>query len=465
MATVTGTLTAEQTTRETLRDADRRHHVHPFTDHKALKAGGAFIAERGEGCELIGEGGIRLLDGMAGLACVNIGYGRSELVDAASDAMMTLGYYPSFQATTNPYVAALSEKIAQLAPGALNRVAFANSGSEANETIVKMIRAYWRAKGQPQRQMIIARDLAYHGSTLYAASLNGLPFMHEPFGLPLSGISHIEAPYWYRLAGDLSVEDYGKKAAHALKQKITELGPENVAAFIAEPIQVTSGVIVPPETYWPEIVAICREEGILLVADEVVTGFGRTGHWFAQDHFGFEADFMTLAKGLSSSYQPIAAAVISDHVADVVLETGTPFQHGFTTSGHPVACAVALKNLQLIEDEGLVDRAGHMGAYLHETLKSAIGDHPLVGEIRGVGLLAGIELVRDKARRSHYPLEMGLCGHVANAALMQGVVIRPTGNSLVISPPFIIEKAQVDKLASALAGALDQIYGQLQAAG
>lgn len=464
MATKFDPSVVEQQNRDRLRDADRKHHVHPFTDHKALLEGGAFIAERGEGCEIVGEGGIRLLDGMAGLACVNVGYGRQELVEAATKAMTDLSYYHSFQATTNPYAAALAQKIAQHAPGDLNRVFFANSGSEANETIIKMIRAYWRTKGQPQRQAVIARDLAYHGSTLYTASLNGLPFMHEAFGLPFAGISHTESPYWYRQGGDMTMEAYGKKAAQALKDKITELGAENVAAFIAEPIQVTSGAIVPPETYWPEIVAICREAGILLVADEVVTGFGRTGHWFAQNLFGFEADFMTLAKGLSSAYQPIAAAVVSSQVADVVLDAGGAFQHGFTTSGHPVACAVALRNLELIEEEGLVQRAADMGAILHGALKSAIGDHPLVGEIRGEGLIAGIELVRDRESRSHYPPEMGLCAHIANAALMQGVVIRPTGNSLVITPPFIIEKAQIDRLVSALATALEQIYGQLQSA-
>ncbi|GER06305.1 aspartate aminotransferase family protein [Iodidimonas muriae] len=453
-----------QMVRQQLRDADRLHHVHSFTDHSALQQnGGAFIAERGEGSMLVGEGNIRLLDAMAGLGCVNVGYGRKEMAQAAADAMQDLAYYHSFQATTNPHAAALAERIAKAAPGALNHVFFANSGSEANESILKLVRAYWRAKGQPNRQHIIARDYAYHGSTLFTTSLNGLPPMHEAFGLPLSGVSHIEAPYWYRQGGDLDPEAYGKKAARSLKDKITELGADQVAAFIAEPIQVTSGVIMPPESYWPEIVAICKQEGILLIADEVVTGFGRTGHWFAQNHYGIEADFMTLAKGLSSGYMPIAAAVISDKVAEMTLQQGGAFQHGFTTSGHPVACAVALKNLDIIVQEGLVERAAKMGAVLHSKLNTAIGDHPLVGEVRGMGLLAGIELVRDRKSRSHYPLELGLCSHVANAALMQGVIVRATGNSLVICPPFIITEAEIDVVVAALVAALEQIYGQLQA--
>ncbi|GER03202.1 hypothetical protein JCM17846_08840 [Iodidimonas nitroreducens] len=314
--------------RQILREGDRRHHIHPFTDHQALAQSGAFIAERASGSTLYGEGDLALLDAMAGLACVNVGYGRPELAQAASAAMRDLAYYHSFQAVTNPHAAALSARIAELAPGSLNRVFFANSGSEANETILKCVRAYWRLKGAPERQHIIARDYAYHGSTMLTTSLNGLPVMHQAFGLPMPGISHIEAPYWYRLGGDLDPEAYGRKAAAALKAKIMELGRDQVAAFIAEPIQVTSGVIMPPSSYWPEISAICKEEGILLIADEVVTGFGRTGHWFAQNHYGFEADFMTLAKGLTSGYMPLAAAVVADPIADLVLDQAAPFSMG-----------------------------------------------------------------------------------------------------------------------------------------
>lgn len=450
--------------KERLRDADRRHHVHSFTDHEALSAHGAFIVERAEGCMLHGEGGIALLDAMAGLGCVNVGYGRRELAAVAAEAMEELAFYHSFQSTTHPHAALLAEKLASLAPGALDRVFFANSGSEANETIVKLARAYWRAKGQPQRRLILARDYGYHGSTMYMASLSGLPQMHEAFGLPLADVAHIEAPYWYRQGGAHSPEAYGRIAADALRRKIAEVGADHVAAFIAEPVQMTAGAIVPPDGYWDEIVAICRENDILLIADEVVTGFGRTGHWFAQEHFGFEADFMTCAKGLSSAYQPIAAAVMSTRVAEIALSQKGPFQHGFTTSGHPVACAVARENIAIIEREGLIAASAEKGAYLHKTLRSELGDHRLVGEIRGFGLFAGIEICREKEGRRQFPIEAGIDSHVANAALMEGVIVRATGNSLVVCPPLIVTHAEIDRIASALGNALDRVASALSQA-
>lgn len=450
-----------QAARQRLRDADRRHHLHSFTDHRSFAETGAFIVEQARGSTISGEGGITLLDAMAGMGCVNIGYGREELAQVAAQTMRETAYYHTFQATTNPHAAALAERVAELAPGDLERVFFANSGSEANETIVKIVRAYWRAKAEPDRKVIISRDYAYHGSTLYTASLNGLPAMHEAFGLPLDNVAHIGSPYWYREGGDLDPEAFGRAAAGALRDKIAEIGPDKIAAFIAEPVQVTAGAIVPPASYWPEIVEICREAGILLIADEVVTGFGRTGCWFAQEAFDFEADLMTCAKGLSSAYQPIAAAVASGKVAETALEGGGIFQHGFTTSGHPVACAVALANLDIIAREGLVKQAAERGAYLRKRL-APLADHPLVGEIRSFGLVAGIELVKDKTSRSHYPAETGVCGAVANAALMQGVIIRPTGNSLVLCPPFVITEAEIDRIAAAVSTALDQVAAQLQ---
>ena len=448
---------------QALREADRAHHIHPFTDPAALARHGAFVVQRGQGAYLYGESGVQLLDAMAGLACVNIGYGRPEMAEAAARAMTDLAYCHSFTATTHPAAAALAAKLAALAPGDLNRVFFANSGSEANETILKMARLYWRTSGQPDKTVIIGRDYGYHGSTLYTASLNGMTYMHEPFGLPLDGVAHVTAPYWYRHGGDMDPADFGLAAARALEDKIVELGADRVAAFIAEPVQCAGGVIVPPETYWPEIVRICAEHDVLLIADEVVTGFGRTGAWFAQEPLGFQADFMTVAKGLSSAYQPIAGAMVSDRVAAVLAAAPGPFQHGFTTSAHPVAAAVALANLQIIEREQLVDRVRtKSGPYLAGQL-GHFADHPLVGEVRSMGLLAGIELVKDKATGEQYPLQRAACGLLANNVLSQGVIVRATGNAIIIAPPLSIHRHELDQLAAALAFALDKTLHDLSA--
>ncbi|WP_417464907.1 aminotransferase [Kordiimonas sp.] len=445
-----------------LQAADRAHHLHPFTDPNALKAAPPFVIEHAEGCYVTGQN-IRLLDAMAGLGCVNIGYGRKELAASAADAMERLCYYHSFAAVSNPYAAPLAAKIAEKSPSHMNKVFFANSGSEANETLIKLVRLYWRRKNQPSKKVIISRDYAYHGSTIATTLLNGNKAMIDDFGLELGkDVIHATAPFWYRLGGDLSPEEFGLKAAQDIEARILEAGPENVAAFFGEPIQGTLGAVVPPASYWPEVERICRKYDVLLVADEVVTGFGRTGQWFAQETFGFKADMMTLAKGLSSAYLPISAAVISDDVAEVIEGAEAVLQHGFTTTGHPVTAAVALRNIQVLEDEGLVDRIrGDLGPYFTKTLR-ALEAHPLVGEARVCGLMAGIELVRDKEARDQYPLELGICEHVGQACLVRGLIVRPVGNALVLCPPFIISHAEIDFIGNVLKEALDDVYNALQ---
>ncbi len=452
--------------RQRLKDADRLHHLHPFTDHGALAREGAFMIESGRGCRLSVEGGIVLLDAMAGLACVNVGYGREELAEAAARAARELGYYHCFQQATNPHAARLAEMVAERAPAGCDRVFFSNSGSEANETALKIVRAWWRAQGEPQRTHVIARHYSYHGSTLATASLTGLPHMHAAFGLPMDGVSHIMAPYRYREAAEgESAADFAERAAAALAEEIERVGPERVAAFIAEPVQVTGGGIVPPDGYWPAVQRVCREYGILLILDEVVTGMGRCGRWFAAEHYGLEPDIVTLAKGLSSAYQPIGATLVRDALADVVLDrSGTAFQHGFTTSAHPVACAVAAENLAIIEREGLVDRAARAGEALAAAL-APLARHPLVGEIRRLGLIVGIEIVRDRERRLHHPLEAGVCARIANEALMRGVIVRATGNSLVVTPPFVITDEEIGMIAAALGEALDAVAAALSGGG
>lgn len=455
---------SDQTVLGQLQALDAAHHLHPFTDPKALTQAPPFVIERADGVYVTGQE-IRLLDAMAGLGCVNVGYGRKEIAEAAAEAISNLSYYHTFSAVSNPYAAALAGRIASLSPKGLNKIFFANSGSEANETLIKLAHLYWRRKGQPEKRVLITRDYSYHGSTLATTKLNGNPAMLEEFGIDLGAdVVRAVAPFWYREGGDLSPGEFGLKAARDIEAKILEVGADKVAAVFAEPIQGTLGAVVPPATYWPEVERICREHDVLLVADEVVTGFGRTGHWFAQETFGFKADMMTLAKGMSSGYVPISAAVVSDEIAGVIEGEGAVLQHGFTTSAHPVTSAVALRNLEIIEAEGLVGKIKNdLGPYFAKQLK-ALEAHPLVGEVRTCGLMAGIELTKDKKTREQYPLEANVCDHTSQMALVRGLIVRPVGNALVLCPPFIINHAEIDFMSAVLADALEETYRVLQGA-
>jgi putrescine---pyruvate transaminase len=448
-------------TLEELQALDQAHHMHPFTAASAMRDAPPFVVDSAEGAYISGQG-IKLLDMMAGLGCVNVGYGRKELADTAQRSMETLCYYHSFSAVSNPTAAALAGRLATLAPDGMNKVFFANSGSEANETVLKLINFYWRKKGQPEKRIIITRDYAYHGSTIATTALNGNPAMIEPFGLDESNVERVMAPFWYRHGGDHSPEEFGKIAAKAVEDKILEVGAENVAAMFIEPVQGTMGAIVPPDGYLAEVERICRAHDVLLVADEVVTGLGRTGHWFAQETLGFTADIMTLAKGLSSAYLPISAVIVHDSVAEVLEEGEHVFQHGFTTSAHPVAAAVALRNLDIIEDENLVGKIrDDLGPYFLKKLQE-LEDHPLVGEVRACGLFAGIELAKNKETREQYALELGVCDHIGQGALMRGLIVRPCGNVLVLCPPFIINHAEIDFTVDVLKQALDDVYAAIQ---
>src|SRR5688572_28179417 len=309
---------------------DAAHYIHPFTDHAALSKKGTRVIARAEGVYLYESGGRRILDGMSGLWCVNLGYGRRELADAAYQQMLELPYYNSFFQVAHPPAIELARLLAEVTPPQFKHVFFTGSGSEANDTVVRSVRRYWELQGQPQRTFIISRTNAYHGSTMAGASLGGMAPMHAQGGLPIPGIVHIRQPYWYAEGGDLSPEEFGLVAAQALEAKIAELGPGKVAAFIGEPIQGAGGVIIPPETYWPEIQRICDRHGILLVADEVICGFGRTGHWFGSDRFGIRADLMAIAKGMSSGYLPIGGVMVADRVAEVLISRGGEFAHGYT---------------------------------------------------------------------------------------------------------------------------------------
>lgn len=455
---------AERTTAD-WQQLDRQHYLHPFTDYKSLHAKGARVIVKAEGVYLHDSDGNRILDGMAGLWCVNVGYGRRELAEAAYRQMLELPYYNSFFQTAHPPAIELARQLVELTPPQFNRVFFTGSGSEGNDTVVRLVRRYWDLQGQPDRQVIISRVNAYHGSTMAGASLGGMAFMHEQGGLPIPGIVHIPQPYWYGEGGDLSPQEFGLQAARELEKKIEELGAQRVAAFIGEPIQGAGGVIIPPDSYWPEIQRICDRHGILLVADEVICGFGRTGHWFGSNLYGIRPDLMTLAKGLSSGYLPIGAVMVADRVADVLIDKGGEFAHGYTYSGHPVACAVASLNLEIIQQENLVGRTrDELGPYLASKWRQ-LAEHPLVGEARSVGLIGALELSRDKRTRRFFD-RRGEVGTICRDFCFQnGLIMRAVRDTMIISPPLVITRAQVDELAEKAWRCLDLTLERCRAEG
>jgi len=437
------------------RALDNRYHLHPFTDSKALHDKGPRVITRAEGVYLWDSEGNRILDGMAGLWCVNVGYGRRELIEAAERQMRELAYYNTFFQTTHPPAVELAELLAEVTQPHLGHVFFTNSGSEANDTVVRLVRHYWATLGKPGKTVIVSRRNAYHGSTVASASLGGMKPMHAQGGLPIPDIVHIGQPYWYGEGGERSPEAFGVEVARELERTIDELGEERIAAFIAEPIQGAGGVIVPPASYWPELRRICAEREILLVVDEVICGFGRTGRWFGSDTYELAPDLMPMAKGLSSGYLPIGAVMVADRVAEVVIERGGEFHHGYTYSGHPTACAVAAANVRILRDEGLVERVGSdIGPYFAERLRE-LEDHPLVGEVAVVGLIAGIQLASDKRRRARFdnPARVGLM--CRDHSFANGLVMRAVEDRMVLSPPLVIDREAVDELVGIARLSLD----------
>lgn len=435
-------------------ELDRRHLLHPFTNHQTLHQQGTRVITRAEGVHLWDSDGRRYLDGMAGLWCVAVGYGRAELAEVARAQMLELPYYNSFFRSAHPPAIELAGLLAELAPSHLNHAFFTGSGSEANDTVLRLVRRYWDLAGQPRRKTLISRWRAYHGSTVAGASLGGMDYMHQQGGLPIPGIAHIDPPYWFELGGPLGAELFGLEMARALEAKILELGPETVAAFIGEPVQGAGGVIIPPASYWPEIQRICDKYGILLVADEVICGFGRLGRWFGSEHFGIRPDLMSVAKALSSGYLPIGGVLVGDRVARALIEGGE-FQHGYTYSGHPVACAVAIANLRIIQREGLVERvAEDVGPYLSARWAELAG-HPLVGEARSLGLIGALELVKDKGTRERFA-PLGDAGMLCRDFCMEnGLVMRAVYDTMIVSPPLTITRAQVDELVDIARRSLD----------
>jgi len=447
-----------------LQALDAAHHMHPFTENAALARKGVRIMKSAKGVWLTDTEGHRIIDGMAGLWCVNIGYGRRELAKVAARQMEELAYYNTFFQTSHVPAIALAAKIAEVAPAGLNHVFFAGSGSEANDTNIRMVRRYWDIKGQPEKRIIIARKNGYHGSTMGGGSLGGMSGIHKHGGM-IAGIVHIDEPNWWAQGGDATPEDFGLARARQLEEKILELGVENVAAFIGEPIQGAGGVIVPPSTYWPEIQRICDRFGILLIADEVITGFGRTGNWFGSETYGIKPHIMTIAKGLSSGYQPIGGSIVCDDLAEVLGSHGD-FNHGYTYSGHPVAAAVALENLRIIQDEKIIEHVRTVAhPYLNERWQ-ALADHPLVGEAKLVGLMGSIALTPNKASRAPFASEVGTVGYrCRERCFANNLIMRHVGDRMIISPPLVITPDEIDILLERARKSLDECYAGLKADG
>ncbi len=440
---------------KSLQQQDRDHHLHPFTDHLQLSEKGTRVITKGKGVYIWDSEGHQILDAMSGLWCVNLGYGREELTQAAYKQMQELPYYNNFFQCTHPPAIELSSKLGAISPADLNHVFFTGSGSEANDTVVRMVRHYWKLLGQPEKQIILSRKNAYHGSTVAAASLGGMSGMHEQGGLPIPNIHHIAQPYWFEEGGDNDPDAFGLEVAQELEHAINHYGVENIAGFIAEPIQGAGGVIIPPESYWPAIQNIIDEHKILLIVDEVITGFGRLGEWFATDVYQIKPDLIPFAKGVTSGYLPLGGVLVNDKVTDVISKGGE-FVHGFTYSGHPAACAVALENLEIIERENILELVKNKTApYLEERWKK-LSDHPLIGEARIKGLVAAIEISNNKETRGRFSSDISAGSICRDIAISNGLVMRAVGDTMIIAPPLIISESEIDELIDKTTKTLDE---------
>ena len=440
---------------DALRKSDREHHLHPFTDHHAMHRDGTHIVFSGAGSHVVDESGRRLLDGLAGLWCVNVGYGRREIAEAVHRQLLELCYYPSFFNSTSEAAILLAEKLARLAPAGLGKVFFSNSGSEANETALKLIRAYQKLRGRSQKTKVLTRTFSYHGVGIATASMTGLAICQEPFDLPLPGFVQVPGPHPYGVSSPLSYEEYGRWCIAETERVIAAEGAATIAALFAEPVQGAGGVIVPPHGHLRELRELCRRHDILFVADEVITAFGRLGDWFASSSWKLEPDLITTAKGITSGYLPLGATLVSDEIT-AVLTDGGYLAHGFTYSGHPVTTTAALANIGILEREHLVDRVrDDIGPHFQRRLR-ALDGHPAVGEIRGDGLIGAIDLLPRGGRAAlTKPPVLGIAA--AALAREEGVIVRGIRDLIAVSPPLIITHDEVDFLFTAIARVLDRI--------
>ncbi len=445
-----------------LKRLDSAHHLHPFTDHPGLdEFGGARIMVSAKGSIITDIDGNEIIDGMAGLWTTAVGYGRDELADVAAEQIKQLCFYNTFFKTTHPPVIELSAKLCQILGNDFQRIFYGSSGSESNDTVIKIVRRYWQVKNKPYRNIIISRKNGYHGSTIAGSSLGGMGYMHEQTKMMVPGIVHINQPYYYGEAPvGMSEDEFGLQRARELEEKILECGPDNVAAFIGEPIQGAGGVIVPPKTYWPEIQRICKKYDILLVSDEVICGFGRTGNWFGFQTMGFTPDIVTMAKGITSGYIPLSAVAINHKVAQVAMVEGGEFHHGYTYSGHPVATAVGLRNIEILEREKLVSRCNELSQYAQQKFKE-LEDLPIVGETRCVGLIGAIELVKDKKTRTRFANE-GTTGMICRDYFFKNnAIMRATRDTMLFCPPLVITKDELDRLFATMRKCLEATWADV----
>ena len=447
---------------------DIAYQVHPQTNLRLHQTEGPLVVERGDGAYVFDDRGKRYLEGMAGLWCASLGFSERRLADVAYEQMKTLPYYHTFNGRSHPASIDLAEKLIEIAPVRMSKVLFQSSGSEANDTAIKLVWYYHNAIGKPKKKKIIGRTKGYHGTTAASVSLSGQALMHADFDLPLDRFRHTEQPHYYKLAEEgESEEAFAARMAESLESLILAEGPDTCAAFFAEPVQGAGGVIVPPPTYFEKVQAVLKKYDVLFVADEVICGFGRTGNRWGSETFGLEPDMLTCAKALSASYLPISALMISEAVFDAMVAESDKigiFGHGYTYSGHPVTSAVALETLRIYEDRDVLGHVRRVSPYFQSKI-AALAEHPLVGDVSGVGLLAGLEIVRDKRTRESFDPAAKIGERIQGAALRHGLISRALGDRLALCPPLIIGEAHVDEIAGAVRSALDDVWAEARPEG
>lgn len=437
-----------------LHELDQHHHLHPFTDLAAYSKSGGRIFARGEGVYVYDDEENQILDGMSGLWCTNLGYSQPRIVAAITEQLQRLPFYNSFFNCSNNVAVELAAELAEFMPSGFEHVFYTNSGSEANDTIIRMVHRYFDLIDKPNKKIIISRENAYHGSTIAAASLGGMSDVHKQFDR-LPYVHHVMQPYWFGLGGDESPDEFGLRAAQSIADKIDQLGADNVAAFVGEPVQGAGGVIIPPDSYWPRVQKILDERDVLLVSDEVICGFGRTGKKFGCEHFGTRPDLISFAKAVTNGYQPLGGVAVGSKMAEVLTSKGGEFGHGFTYSGHPAACAAGLATLAIYNDEQIMDCvASEIGPYWGQRW-AELRDHPIVGEVRTLGMFAALELVRDKSSRKRLDEGGKAALMCRNAAVDAGLMVRAVRDTMISAAPLVCTREEVDLLIARLTQALD----------